>query len=373
VTLSAVVVNYNSAEFTLECVRSLLDSRITGDDGAPGTLEVVVVDNDSAPADVERLAGLPPGVRLIRNRDNLGYGGAANVGFAACRGEYLALLNPDIVVHPGAMQAMADHLRRNPGVGAVGPRTWMDDGRTIQHPLNRLPRLAPLLRRAAAPWTRRIVRRESVASTRFSSRYWEAGEPAEIEMLSGACLVVRREVRDRVGGFDERFPLYFEDADWCRRIRKAGWRLVYLPGAEILHHYNMSAGRDPDAAERKRRDSEERYFRKVYGPLGSRLARLLRPRIRRRMRRLAEHPPWDVVDLGRLEAPPTLAAPGEGSTFLIEFAGTPDFEYAAATTVRGSVFRFPSDLWKKMPRGELFIRFLEPDSLRVRAVWRLRT
>jgi len=373
VTLSVIVVNYRSAEFTHPCVRSLLEQKFAADDGSEGSVEVLVVDNASGPEEVVRLRELPASVTLLLQHENLGYAGAANVGLAAGRGEYVCVMNPDIEVRPGAIAALLDTLRRDGRFGAAGPRTWMDASATVQHPLNRLPRLGADLRRALAPITRRGVLRESLAGVRYSRHYWEAREPREIEMLSGAFLVVRRRVVEEVGGLDAEFPLYFEDAEWCRRIRRAGHRLVYVPRAEIVHHYNMSAGKDPGAAARKRAESERRYFRKLYGPLGARLHALAAPRLRRRLRLAAEAPPWETVDLGVVDDPPVLVAVEGQGDCLVEMAGTPDFAFAAGTRIEGALFRFPEEIFRKMPRGELFVRFLDAETLAIRGAWRLRT
>lgn len=378
--ISAVIINYNSAEFTLPCVDSLLTQEFAGESSvADGQVEVIVVDNASGAEDRATLDRLPEQVVRIDSDRNLGYGGAANRGFDVARGRYLLLLNPDLLILPGALSAMIETLRRDRAVAAVGPRTWMDEGRRIQHPINRLPRLSQLARTALDLRSARTIRRESLRVTRYSSRFWQATEASDIEMLSGACIMVPRATLDRVGGFDEAFPLYYEDADWCRRIGAAGGRLVYVPAAEIVHYYNMSAGKDPAAARARQVASQRVYYRKHFGVIGSRAGMWLDGWTGRRLGRVAARPPWDFEQLGDLESPPAIALPAGASAgaetereFIAEFAGTPLFEYAAASFFRGSSFQFPPDLWLKMPPSEVFVRIIALPSFEVLTASRFR-
>jgi GT2 family glycosyltransferase len=371
--VSAVIVNYESADFAIPCARSLLQQRIGRSGGASaGAVEVIVVDNASSVDDRAKLAGLPAETRLIEADRNLGYGGAANVGFAAARGDHLCLLNPDVLVLPGALDALVSRLASDPKIGAVGPRTWMDEGRNIQHPINRLPSLGRMLRGALHLRSATAIREASLEVTRHSVLYWRASEPCAIEMLSGAFLVAPRRVVERVGGFDEAFPLYYEDADWCRRIGRAGYRLEYVPAAEIVHYYNMSAGKAPEAARRKREASRRVYFRKAFGRCGAALAERLARAAERRMASVASSPPWAFRQLGALDRPPTFDLPDPESVLVAEFAGTPDFEYPAASLVHGRSFTFPEDLWWKMPPTEVFVRIVDPRTLAVGPTWRFR-
>jgi len=372
VDVSAVIVNYESADLAAGCARSLLAQEFEGPEGAAGTLEVLVVDNASSAADRERLGALPDGVRRIDSPENLGYAGAANLGFEHAKGRYLCLLNPDIVVLPGAIGAMAGYLARHDDVGLVGPRTWMDDGRCIQHPINRLPSLRRLARAAVATRSPRAVGRASLERTRFATRYWKTREPLDLEMISGACMMVPRAVLGRAGGFDPGFPLYYEDADWCRRIGRAGYRLVYLPHAEIVHYHNMSAGKVPEEAARKREASRQRYHRRAFGPLGGRLAERCEARVRRKTAEAGVRPPWSFVQLGALERPPTLSLPDPSVEYVAEFAGTPIFDYPAGAIVRGAAFEFPSQTWALMPPSEVFVRLVDTRTFEVGPTWRFR-
>lgn len=369
--VSAVVINYHSADLALECVRSIFEQEFAGAAGK-GSVETVVVDNASPPEDRSRLDELPPEVVRIDSDRNLGYGGAANAGFARARGRYLCLLNPDIVVLPGAFDTMLEHLREHADVGAVGPRTFMDLGRRIQHPLNRLPSLRGMIAQACAFRSNAAVRRASLTSTRYSCRYWRTEEPLDIEMLSGACIMIPRTTLDVVGGFDEDYPLYYEDADWCRRIGAAGFRMRYVPTSTIVHYYNMSAGKDPEAARAKREASRSVYWRKVFGRVGAALAQRLDRSGERRMARIAAAPPWDFEVLGAVSEPPRFELPAGWSGAIAEFAGTPFFEYAAAMLVDEASFDFPADIFAHMPPTEVFVRLVEPRTFEIGPAWRFR-
>ncbi len=369
IDLSVVIVNHNSANYAVPCARSVLES-LDGS-GAIDSVELVVVDNDSEPLDRERLDGLPARARVVETGSNLGYGGGANVGFRKSRGRLLCLLNPDLLVLPGAIDRMARHALDNPGVGAVGPRTFLDEERTVQHPLNRRKRLKDLLRAVFALRSPQRARAESLRSTRFALPFWRAREPRTIAMLSGACLVIPRRTLEKVGGFDPRFHLYFEDDDWCRRVGRAGLDLVYLPNAEIVHFFNMSVRKlDREKAMREHARSERKYFGRSFGPIGAAAGVLLSRAFRRSVGRLATSPPWPIEDLGRPESPPTFQSPAGEGPFLVEIAGTPFFEYSASAIPERPAFRLPDGLFGRLAPGTYFVRILGLESLDVRRVWR---
>ena len=227
--VSVVVVNYRSAQLTVDCVASLR---------AEGVRDVVVVDNASADGCGELLAASDPEAVFVAMPDNRGYGAAANVGAARTIGAVVVIANPDLLVRPGAISTLVDVFARNPRTGAVGPRIDRPDGE--RYPSARsFPNLVDAaghgfvgLVSARNPWSRRYLRTDSE-------------EPGTVDWVSGAFLVIRRAAWEEVGGFDERFFMFMEDVDLCWRLHAAGWDVRYEPGARVMHLEGASRAAAP--------------------------------------------------------------------------------------------------------------------------------
>ena len=208
---------------------------------AGGDTEIVVVDNASSDASAAAVRERFPAVKLIANADNVGFARACNQGAGASQAPLLLFLNPDATLAPAALALLAGILEWRPSVGAVGPRTRGANG-DIQ------VSTGPDLSLLSEIRQRRLVRGVSTRQAR-ALREAEALHAVEREAdwVSGACLMVRREAFDAVAGFDERFFLYEEDADLCRRLRAAGWSVLYTPAAEARHTLGSSMARAPGA------------------------------------------------------------------------------------------------------------------------------
>ena len=238
---SAVVVDYQSGPLLVSCVRSLL-----ADDSAGGPPEVVVVDNAGATTDPQAftsstvLAAEFPAVPVIRPGANLGYARAANLGIAATRAPVVAVLNPDTEVAPGSAAALVERFEREPELGAVGPQIRNPDG-------TRYPsaRQAPSTTDAIG----HAVLGEVAPGNRFTRAYRQLdADPArsrDVDWVSGAAVWLRRSALDRIGGWDERFFLFFEDVDLCRRLEGDGWRIAYEPGGTVMHVVGASRSGRP--------------------------------------------------------------------------------------------------------------------------------
>jgi N-acetylglucosaminyl-diphospho-decaprenol L-rhamnosyltransferase len=232
---AAVVVNYEAGASLAACVASLL-----ADDTAGGPPEVVVVDNGSADGSAEQMRAAFPGVPVVEPGANLGYGRAANLGIAATRAPVVAVLNPDAVVAPGTAAAMLGRFDADPRLAAVGPQLLNPDG--SHYPS---ARSAPSLGDAIG----HAVLGSIVTDNRYTQSYRQLDAdpalPRDVEWVSGAALWLRREALDRVGGWDERFFLFFEDVDLCRRLGADGWTIAYEPGGRVTHTVGGSRARRP--------------------------------------------------------------------------------------------------------------------------------
>ncbi len=213
--------------------------------------EIFVVDNASTDATVELVRANFPHVVLLENEVNAGFARANNQALTQANGDYVLLLNPDTVVEPDALQLLCAYLADHPHVGAVGPRLMRPDG-AIQRSCLRYVTLPALL-------------------TGFvqGGDYLPADPttPAQVEALSGAALMVRRQVVEKVGLLDEAFFMYAEDTDWCYRMAKAGWEVHYCPTATVIHIGGQSANQIPVETYVRRRMAQLQFMQK-HGPAG---------------------------------------------------------------------------------------------------------
>jgi GT2 family glycosyltransferase len=223
--ISVVIVAWNARHYLELCLESLAE--------APPrrSMEVLVVDNASADGTAEMVESRFPDVKLIKSSENLGFAKGNNVAIRQCQGRYIALVNPDVILFPGCLDALADFLDENPKVGNVGPRVFNPD-MTQQSTCRRFPTL----------WNN-FCSATSMATAFKKSRLF-AGEhmwffahdqTLPVDVLVGCFSMIRRETFDEVGLLDEGLFMYGDDVDWCRRCWKAGWEVVFYPGARAIH------------------------------------------------------------------------------------------------------------------------------------------
>lgn len=267
--LSVIVVSWNVRDLLRRCLQSILAA---GDGGAPArTVEILVVDNASADGSAAMVQAEFPTVRLIANDRNRGFTAANNQGLAASQGRYLLLLNPDAELMDGALAEMVGCMEAHPEAGVLGPQLLYPDG-SVQSSRRRFPTLATALVESTVvqEWWRdnRVLRRYYMLDTPPAP-----GEPQPVDWLVGACLLVRRAAYEQVGGLDEGFFMYSEELDWCRRIKGAGWQVLYLPTARVIHHEGKSSEQVVPARHIHFQSSKVRYFRKHHGRLTAELLR----------------------------------------------------------------------------------------------------
>jgi len=255
VDLSIIIVNWNVRDLLRRCLES-----ISLADEPP---QIIVVDNASTDGSIEMLRTEFPHARLIANDENRGFTAANNQGLAQAQGCYLLLLNPDTEVMEGALATMIGYMDENPEVGALGSQLRFPDG-SLQPSRRRFPTFATAL-------VESTVVQEWWPDNRILRRYYLADEPDDavqpVDWVVGACLLIRREVYEQVGGLDEGFFMYSEELDWCKRIKDAGWEVVYLPTATVIHHEGKSSEQVVPARHIYFQSSKIRYFRKHHGKL----------------------------------------------------------------------------------------------------------
>lgn len=224
--ISVIVVTHNHAAYLPRCLDSLLPEveRLGG--------ELIVIDNrsdDSSVAVIRRYAG----VRLYVNQERRGFAANSNYGMATAQGRYLLLLNPDTEVLPGALDCLINFMNRHPEVGLCGPQLLFPDGQVQPSP-RRFPTLGSVIARRTPL---RVFLRNSQFNRRHLMLDMDYSRTQEVDWLLGACLFVRREALEQVGPLDEGFYLYVEDIDWACRMHQAGWKVYYVPAAQIIHHH----------------------------------------------------------------------------------------------------------------------------------------
>ncbi len=232
--------------------------------------EVIVVDSASSDGSVTMVEEEFPQVRLITNSENVGFTVGNNQGIAVSRGRYILLLNPDTEVVGDALTAMVEYMDDHPQVGALGPQLLNPDG-SIQSSRRRFPTLA-------TAFLESTILQQWSPHNRVARHYYIADrsddEVQEVDWVTGACLMTRRETIEEVGPMDEGFFMYSEELDWCRRFKAQGWQIVYLPTAKVIHHGGQSSEQVKAFQHIQFQRSKIRYFRKHHGSWQAEVLRL---------------------------------------------------------------------------------------------------
>jgi GT2 family glycosyltransferase len=245
---TVIVVSYGTRQLLKDCLDSLRSH-------AAAQVRVIVVDNHSSDDSVAMVRTEFPEVELMENFENLGFAKANNQALASAESKYVLLLNSDTVVLPGAIQALTEFMDTHPEAGGAACRLLFADGR-IQPSASQISstglrrlawRLSGVSRLFRTDQSRRFLRRRlgfALGSTlrSYLDSYATGSSPMEVDLLSGACLLLRTEAVGQVGLLDENFFMYLEDIDYCLRLRRDGWKLYYLPAATVVHLAGQSSG-----------------------------------------------------------------------------------------------------------------------------------
>lgn len=269
IDVTVVIVSYNTRDILATCLDSVLAS--TG----IGTIETIVIDNASRDGSADMVAKRFPQVVLERSAINLGFAAANNVAFERARGRYVVLLNPDALLAPDTLATAVAQMDASPETGLGGGQLIGDDG-SLQPSARQFPSLLNevlVLSGLAARFP------HSRIFGRFDRTWADPGRAAEVDWVPGAFTIVRREALDRVGGFDERFFLYYEEVDLCRRFRSNGWQVRYWPDIVVRHTGGESSKTVSDVEFTSsgsqlilwRMRSGLLYYRKHHGALTARL------------------------------------------------------------------------------------------------------
>lgn len=254
--VSVVVVNFNAGPGLVESTRAAIAD----------AHEVIIVDNASTDGSLERLEsvfGSNPKLRIIRSGVNEGFAKACNRGLAIATGEFVLFLNPDCELEHGAMARLVEMIQSDPEVGMVGGLLLNPDGSEQAGGRRAIP----------TPW-RSFVR--AFGLSRFSRRWPKLffdfhlhkeplpKSPIEVEAISGACMLVKREAMQEVGLLDEEYFMHCEDLDWCIRFHRGGWKILFVPDAKMLHHKGVCSRSRPIFVEWHKHKGMMRFYRKLF-------------------------------------------------------------------------------------------------------------
>ena len=256
--ISIVIVAWNAQHYLDLCLASLAENP------PKRSMEVLVVDNASSDATIAMVESKYPWVKLIKSTENLGFSKGNNVAIRQCRGRYIALVNPDVIVFPGCLDALADFLDENPKVGNVGPRVFNPD-MSQQSTCRRFPTLWNNFCSAA--------RLEgALKGSRFFAGehmfYFAHDRTTPVNVIVGCFSFIRRETFEQVGLLDEDLFMYGDDVDWCRRAWNAGWQVVFYPGARAIHDRGKTTAPFPAHFAVAQQRSILHYWRKHHTFLG---------------------------------------------------------------------------------------------------------
>lgn len=229
-----IILNYNTRDLTLACLAKFYSQ-------IPSDWRVIVVDNASSDGSADAIEKAYPAIDVIRSAKNLGFSGGNNLGIAQADTEALILLNSDVYVDANTLAGVVQNLLSNPIAAALSPKLLNEQREPQAFAYGNDPTIFYLLKRA---WNAIIYRR--------SLHDWDIKHPIAVDWISGACLCVKKAVVDQVGMMDDRFFLYFEDNDWCLRMREHGWRVIYDPHYQVIHLGGSS--------EKKRRKANQIYY-----------------------------------------------------------------------------------------------------------------
>ena len=272
VDLCIIIVSWNVSDLLHDCLQAIASGAVVADDEmrlGRYSAETWVVDSASSDGTAEMVRRTFPWVHLVASERNLGFTRGNNLALGRCQGCYALLLNPDTQVVGDALTAMLDHMEAHPDVGVLGPQLRYADG-SPQSSRRRFPTLMTAFMESTLlhqwfphnRWARAYHMRDTSDSM-----------VQDVDWVTGACMLVRREAISQVGTLDEGYFMYSEELDWCRRIIEAGWRVVYYPQATVIHHEGGSSAQVVPARHIHFQSSKVRYFAKYHGRLASEILR----------------------------------------------------------------------------------------------------
>jgi GT2 family glycosyltransferase len=354
VTIS--IVAYNSKNVLIKCIDSILEPSKGID------MEIIVVDNKSQDGSPALIKNLFPGVRLIENNHNVGFGKAHNQSFKISQGEYFLILNPDTVIFPNAIKRMVDFMDSRKKVGVLGCKIFWDDDKMFMFPDLRIHSLKTALFQFTSFCHYFPNNRLSQWYWKSAYPLWETTMPQKVEGITGGLMMVRREIFESVGLFDENFFLFFEEHDLLRRVKKTEAEIFYLPTAEIQHYFEESVRHSNLDIGTIYLKSAFYYYQKHYKKFGTIFLKFLlvlnKFLLQFAQKFLSARNIYKEIisknDTLIIEWPPCRKA----EKYIIEISYSPNFSDRAGMFVYGETFSLKSDVLNRLPNNTGFLRIL---------------
>lgn len=252
--ISIVIVTWNSEHEIHRCLGSIYGT------GLENELEVIVVDNNSADNTCSIIQNNFPQVKLIQNHDNLGYTAACNQGIKASKEKYVLLLNPDTEVNEDALIKLKEYLDKHSEAGAIAPQLLNDDG-SIQYSCRTFPEFRDMFFELTLFST---IFPKSETFARWKMQYFDHNNTHEVDQPMAAALMIRKNVLDKVDNMDERFKMFFNDVDLCKKIKDNNYKIIFDSSAKITHSKGVSIYKDRAKMIKVWNEDCIKYFEKHY-------------------------------------------------------------------------------------------------------------
>ncbi len=253
--ISVIIINYNTRDLLLECIRSVTSQK------RMFKMEVIVVDNGSTDGSQHSVRVMFPEVQVIQNNTNLGFSKANNIGILKSSGRYVCLVNSDVRVIDNCLQRLMTYMDNNLSIGLIGPKILNPD-MTLQVSCKKFP----------SHWNNftsalglNIIFTNSPFFSDEDMRYFKHDKIQLVDWLAGCVLFVRRTAINDVGLLDDRFFIYLEEVDWCKRFKQHGWNVLFYPGAVAIHHHGASTSKDPTRFALEHQKAFLKYWKKHNG------------------------------------------------------------------------------------------------------------
>jgi GT2 family glycosyltransferase len=254
IDLSVIIVSWNAKDCLIGCLRSLLPEL------SFCRSEIIVVDNASTDGTAREIAEHFPQTIIIQNEHNIGFARANNLAIARAQGKWLCLMNPDVLILKGCIQNLCNYLAEHQEVGIAGPKVLNSDGHAQRSAMG-FPSIWNSLCRALALDS---LFPKIAFLNGFLMRHFQFDRIASVDVLNGCFWIVARNALEQVGVLDERFFMYAEDIDWCRRFHQKGYKVIFLPTAEIIHYGGKSSSQDPLRFYVEKQRANLQYLRKYH-------------------------------------------------------------------------------------------------------------
>lgn len=250
--ISIIIVNYNTRKLIHNCLQSIINNT------EEISYEIIVIDNNSNDGSQNMIREIFPDVTLIQNNENTGFSRANNIGYHKSNGRLLLFLNSDTIIHVNAINKMVSYLERHNSIGVLGPKILNHEGKPT-HSFQRFLDAKKLF--FGSKYFKYIL---DVNKYHMNYSLYDFNSVQEVEWLSGACLLIRRDAFEKAGGWDENYYFYCEDMDLCYQIIKQGYSVVFYPEAMITHLFGQSTKLDSKTVSQLKKKSKKYFFKKNY-------------------------------------------------------------------------------------------------------------